>query len=93
MNKQMNTILFTIGATVFNIISLGILIVVPLVAIALIFKGSLGTNTLSIIGLVLFFAALIANFFIYGWIMRKISAKYDLDKYFAPLFKKKKKNQ
>lgn len=93
MNKQMNTILFTIGATIFNLITMGILIIVPLVLIAVIFRGSLGPSALPIIGLVLFFGALIANFFIYGWVMRKISAKYDLNKYFEPLFKKKEKNQ
>jgi hypothetical protein len=93
MNKQLNTVLFTIGATIFNLITMGILIIVPLILIAVIFKGRLGPSALPIIGLVLFFGALIANFFIYGWVMRKISAKYDLNKYFEPLFKKKEKNQ
>ena len=89
MNKKTNTILFTLGATIFNLITMLILFAVPLVILLAIFKERL-MGVLPIVGLVLFFGALVANFFIYGWVMRKISEKINMDKYFEPLFKKKK---
>ena len=89
MNKKRNTILFTIGATVFNLLTMAILFIVPLAVLLAIFRERV-LNVLPIVGLVLFFTALIANFFIYGYVMRKISEKFNMDEYFEPLFKKKK---
>ena len=89
MNKKANTLLFILGATVFNLLTMAVLFIVPLVVLLLIFKESLG-NFFAVLSLLLFFGALVGTFFIYGWVMKKIQAKIDMDKYFDPIFKKKK---
>ena len=91
MNKKANTILFILGATVFNLLTMAILFLVPLAILLFLFRDSesLG-NFIGIVSLLLFFAALVGSFFVYGFVMKKISAKVDMDKYFDPIFKKKK---
>ncbi|HUV06415.1 MAG TPA: leader peptide processing enzyme [Spirochaetia bacterium] len=89
MNKKANTILFILGATVFNLVVMAILFFVPLLVLLLILKERLG-NFFGILTLLLFFAALVGSFFIYGFVMKKISARVDMDKYFDPIFKKRK---
>jgi hypothetical protein len=37
-----------------------------------------------------FFGALVGSFFLYGLIMKRISARYNLDQYLHPIFKRKK---
>ena len=91
MNKKANTVFFILGATVFNLLVMAILFLVPLAVVLFLFKNSesLG-NFIGIVSLLLFFAALVGSFFVYGFVMKKISAKIDMDKYFDPIFKKKK---
>ncbi len=90
MNKKTNTVLFILGATVFNLITMAILFIVPLVILILLFGESLGSY-FGIVSILLFFAALVGSFFVYGFIMKKLTAKINMDKYFEPIFKKKKK--
>ena len=52
MNKKRNTILFTIGATVFNLLTMAILFIVPLAVLLAIFRERV-LNVLPIVGLVL----------------------------------------
>ncbi len=90
MNKKTNTVLFILGATVFNLITMAILFIVPLVILILLFGESLGSY-FGIVSILLFFAALVSSFFVYGFVMKKLTAKINMDKYFEPIFKKKKK--
>ena len=89
MNKKANTVLFILGATVFNLLTMAVLFIVPLLLIIAIFKDGIG-DAFPIVSLVLFFGALVGSFFVYGFAMKKIQAKIDMDKYFDPIFKKKK---
>ena len=54
-----------------------------------IFKDTLG-QIFPILSLLLFFGALVGSFFLYGFVMKRIQAKIDMDKYFDPIFKKRK---
>ena len=90
MNKKTNTVLFILGATVFNLITMAILFIVPLVILILLFGESLGSY-FGIVSILLFFAALVGSFCVYGFVMKKLTAKINMDKYFEPIFKKKKK--
>jgi len=89
MNKKTNTVLFILGATVFNLITMAVLFIVPLILLIVLFRESLGSY-FGIVSILLFFAALVGSFFVYGFVMKKLSAKIDMDKYFEPIFKKKK---
>jgi hypothetical protein len=90
MNKKVNTALFILGATVFNLLLMLVLFAVPMVALIVIFGQKL-QQVFGILSVVLFFAALVGSFFLYGFLMKRISAKWDLDKYLHPIFKPKKR--
>jgi amino acid transporter len=91
MNKRVNTVLFLVGATAFNLLVMFLLIVVCLVVITAIFKDSLNPNLLSVLMIVIFIGSIAASFFIYGKVIKLLSRKYDLDKYLLPLFRRKRK--
>ena len=90
MNKKLNTVLFLIGATVFNLLVMFILVVVFLVIIQAIFRDRLNPNIFSVLMILIFVVSIAASFFIYGRIVRWLSRRIDMDKYFLPLFRRKK---
>ncbi len=89
MNKKVNTLLFVLGATVFNLVTMAILFIIPLLLLLAVFKDSLG-KVFPILSLILFFGALVGSFFVYGFVMKRIQARIDMDKYFDPIFKRRK---
>jgi hypothetical protein len=90
MNKKANTVLFLLGATVFNLLIMFILIVLFLVLISAVFRESLNPNVLSILMIVVFIGSIAASFLIYGRVVKWLNRKIDMDKYFMPLFRRKK---
>jgi len=90
MNKKVNTVLFLLGATVFNLLIMFVLIVIFLVLISAIFRDSLNPNVLSILMIVVFIGSIAASFFIYGRVVKWLSRKIEMEKYFLPLFSRKK---
>ncbi|UCF97820.1 MAG: hypothetical protein JSV89_22050 [Spirochaetaceae bacterium] len=90
MNKKVNTVLFLLGATVFNLLIMFLLIVLFLVLISAVFRDSLNPNVLSILMIVVFIGSIAASFFIYGRVVKWLSRKIDMEKYFLPLFRRKK---
>jgi hypothetical protein len=90
MNKKVNTVLFLLGATVFNLLIMFLLIVLFLVLISAIFRDSLNPNVLSILMILVFVGSIAAAFFIYGRVVKWLSRKIDMEKYFLPLFRRKK---
>ena len=90
MNKKVNTVLFLLGATVFNLLIMFILIVLFLLLIAAVFKESLNPNVLSIVMILVFVGSIAASFFIYSRVVKWLNRKIDMDKYFMPLFRRKK---
>ncbi len=90
MNKKANTVLFLLGATVFNLLMMFLLIVMFLVLISAIFRDSLNPNMLSILMIIVFVGSIAASFFIYGRLVKWLSRKIDMEKYFLPLFRRKK---
>jgi len=90
MNKKVNTVLFLLGATVFNLLIMFLLIVLFLVLISAIFRESLNPNVLSVLMIVVFVGSIAAAFFIYGRVVKWLSRKIDMEKYFLPLFRRKK---
>jgi hypothetical protein len=90
MNKKVNTVLFLLGATVFNLLIMFLLIVLFLVLISAVFRDSLNPNVLSVLMIVVFIGSIAASFFIYGRVVKWLSRKIDMEKYFLPLFRRKK---
>jgi hypothetical protein len=90
MNKKVNTVLFLLGATVFNLLLMLVLGLGFVILIAVIFKNSLNPNLLVVIAVLVFIGSIAASFFIYGRVVKWLSRKIDMDKYFMPLFRRKK---
>jgi len=90
MNKKLNTLFFIIGATVFNLLIMLVLMLISLTLVGVIFRGNLNPNILSVLMMVIFLSSIIGSFVIYSWLVKRIAKKIDMDKYFLPLFKKRK---
>jgi len=86
MNKKLNTGLFILGATVVNI---GIMAV--LVVLGLFILSKLPESFIPIGTVLVFFIAIIGAFFIYHRIVKFISKRVNMDKYFDPIFRQRKK--
>lgn len=89
MNKKANTVLFMIGATVANVV-----IMVAIFAILFVLYGRFVAPAVSpeltqIMLIVVFIGSIALTYFIYHRIIKWLSAKYDLDKHFEPIFRRK----
>ncbi len=90
MSKTTNMVLFFLAATVFNIALMVILIAVFVVAANLILGHNANPVVYQIILFVGFLASIVLTFLIYGWVMKKLVVKLNLEKHIPQLFKKKK---
>ena len=89
MNKKLNTALFMLGATVFNLLLLFVLILLAMLALTAAFGSRLGPSVMSILLIVVFLAAMVGSFLIYNQVVKWIARKIDMEKYFLPLFKRR----
>jgi len=90
MNKKLNTLLFVLGATVFNLLVMFILMLVFIVALSALFRDNPNPGLVSVLMMVLFVGSIVGTFLIYRGVLNLISRRVDLEKYLLPLFKKKK---
>jgi hypothetical protein len=90
MNKKVNTVLFLLGATVFNLLLMFVLIVIFLVLFSAIFRETANPNVFSILMIVVFIGSIAVSFLIYGRVVKWLSRKINMEKYFLPLFRRKK---
>jgi membrane protein YdbS with pleckstrin-like domain len=89
MNKKLNTALFMLGATVFNLVLLFLLILLAMLAITALFGQRLGPSVMSILLIVVFLAAMVGSFLIYNRVVKWLARRIDMEKYFLPLFKRR----
>jgi hypothetical protein len=82
MNKKLNTALFMLGATIFNLVLLAILMMAGLVAI-------LALKLPQLLVIVWFLISMVGSFLIYNQVVKLITRKIDMEKYFLPLFKRR----
>jgi hypothetical protein len=87
MNKKVNTLLFVLGATLFNILVTIIVFVALLLAALKLLPESASAGTIPFV----FIASLAASFFIYNKTLKIIMKKVDMDKYFDPIFKARRR--
>jgi hypothetical protein len=90
MNKKLNTVLFLIGATIFNLLLLFVLIVLSLLLISVLARGRLSGSIMSILLIVVFLGSMVGSFLIYNQVIKFVSRKIDMEKYFLPLFKRRR---
>ncbi len=91
MNKKANTALFILGATVANILIMIVLIVVGFAVISLVLPHTASPQLASILFLLVFLAAIGGSFFIYNRIVKLISKRVDMERYFHPIFRQRRR--
>ena len=91
MNKKVNTVLFILGATIFNIITMILILVVGLALISVFVGENIGAAVAQFLFLLLFVGSIAGAFFLYHRAVKLLSRKIDMEKYFHPIFTRFKK--
>jgi hypothetical protein len=86
MSKKTNTLLFILGATVFNILITIICFIALLLLYARLFMPHIPENAQSWGFPVIFIGAIALSFVIYRLILKKVMKKIDMEKHFDPIF-------
>ena len=93
MNRKVNTILFLLAATLFNIIIIVLIFVVGFALLGQFVLPYLGVVLRQLILIVLFCGSLIASYLIYNKSVRWLTTRYSLENYLEPIFRLKGGNK
>ncbi len=91
MNKKLNTLLFILGATVVNILIMVVIFFAAFLLLTVALPRDVNPAMVQILMMLVFFGAIIGTFFIYHRLIKFISAKIDMEKYFHPIISRKKR--
>jgi len=87
MNKKVNTILFILGATLFNVIVTVLSFLLLLILNAKVFLKILPQEAQAWSFPLIFISALVISFFVYKFVLGILIKKINVEKYFDPLIK------
>ena len=90
MSKKTNTLLFMLGATVFNILVTILSFLLLLVIYSKFFFSRVPESVLPWALPLIFTASIIISFLAYRMMMKIIMKKVDLEKYLDPIFRRRK---
>jgi len=91
MSKKTNTLLFVLGATVFNVLVTLICFTTLFFILLQIFNtGIVSENVFGWAFLVIGIGSMAAAFFIYKIILKQILKRIDVEKYFDPIFQSRR---
>ena len=91
MNKKINSALFILGATVVNVLLMLVIFVALLVLHLRFLAPMLSDELAQILLIVIFFGTIVLTYVLYNWLMKLFAKRVDMDKYFDPLIKPRKK--
>jgi hypothetical protein len=92
VNKKVNTVLFMLGATLVNVIIMIALLAGLIILLTVISNSVQISEGVRTIFLVLIFAiSIFGTYFFYNLIIKTLTSKIDMEKYFDPIFKPRKK--
>ena len=86
MNKKVNTLLFVLGATVFNVIVAVISFILLLLLYAGVIVPLMPETGQSWAFSLIFIASIAISIFVYRIVLKFLLTKVDVEKYFDPLF-------
>ena len=86
MNKKLNTALFIIGGTIFNVLVTIIAFMLFFVIYIKLLMPVLPEQGKSWAFTIIFIVSIITAFFVYRFALNLITKKVDIDKYFDPIF-------
>jgi hypothetical protein len=87
MNKKLNTVLFILAASVLNIVVMILLMTILFALMALVLPPDIGAGLGQVIFLIVFALSIGGSFFAYHRFIGFLSKKIDMEKYFHPIFK------
>jgi len=91
MNKKANTLLFILGATLFNIIVTVLCFGILMVLYVKFLMPLLPVEGHAWAFPIMFIAAIVGTFFLYRFVLKLLLKKIQADKYFDPIFGNKRK--
>lgn len=91
MNKKLNTVLFLLAASIYNIVVMILIIVLLLFIISRFITEQVSPGLTSGLFILIFILGIAGSFFIYHRTIKYLSTKIDFDKYFMPLIRSRKK--
>jgi hypothetical protein len=86
MNKKMNTMLFILGATVYNVIVAVLSFIILIVLFSRFIASSVSEAALAWSFSLIFIAAIAISFIAYRFTLKFLMKKIDFEKYFDPIF-------
>jgi hypothetical protein len=93
MNKKVNTALFILGATVFNIIVTVLSFLLLLILYAKVIMKILPQGAQAWSFPIIFITAIAISFFVYKFVLGILMKKIDVEKYFDPLIRSRYKTK
>jgi len=93
MSKKTNTLLFILGATLFNVIVAIISFIVFAVLYARFIMNLVPESSHSWSLFLLFLASIAVSFVVYRYVLKFLIKKIDIEKYFDPLFARRYKKK
>ena len=91
MKPNAKMVLFFVGATLFNILLMAVLVVGFIWLIAKAVGSSGNQNLFTILMFASFIASIVITFWLYGVIMKKVTVRFKLETQIPQLFKTRKK--
>ncbi|ADK79480.1 hypothetical protein [Sediminispirochaeta smaragdinae] len=91
MNKKANTVIFILAASFLNIVIMIVLMLGLFALASLLLPADTGAGLGQFIFLLIFAASVGGSFFIYHKLVGFISKKIDMEKYFHPIFRSRKR--
>jgi len=91
MNKKINTFLFFLGTTIANVIIILILTILGFIVLSLVLPKNTHPTIGQILFILVFLGSIAASFFIYHKLIKYISNRVKMDKYFYPFLRPRKK--
>ncbi len=86
MNKKVNTVLFILGATFVNILTMLLILILGLYLISVLLSESARESAGQFLFILVFLISIGGSFFVYNRLIKYVSKKLDMDKYFHPIF-------
>ncbi len=89
MNKKVNTVLFILGATIFNVLVVIICFILLMFIYARFLFNLIPEEVSSWSFTFIFIISIVASFVAYRFLMKYLLKKVDVEKYFDPIFGKR----
>ena len=91
MSKRTNTILFMLGATVFNVVMIVVIFAIFFLLYGALLAPVTPPQIAQVVVIVLGIGAIALTYFIYHRVIKWISKKWNLDDHFDPIFTRREK--